>query len=187
MENKFSKRKTGFQKGQPGYKYWLGKHRSEETKKKISESKKGILPYRITEKIKRKMSLAKKGKSFSEEHKRKISEAQKGMKKPWVSKNLINNKHAWKGDRVGYRGLHTWIQLKLGQPGTCEFCGKTGLWGRQIHWANKNHQYKRNKKDWLRLCIKCHRQYDKKQKAKNLLQQSDKTQKIPEKNQAQIK
>ncbi len=75
----------------------------------------------------------------------------------------------WKGDDVGYDGLHQWVNRHLGKPGTCEHCGRTGLWGRQINWANKDHGYKRNLKDWLRLCVKCHKKYDKERKFKKTI------------------
>lgn len=52
-----------------------GKHRSEETKKKMSEAHKGL---KLSEETKKKMSEAKKGKTFSEEHRKKLSEANKG-------------------------------------------------------------------------------------------------------------
>ena len=81
-----------------GNKYSLGKHLSEETKKKISDARKGkpksaetrkkmseamkgnkhALGCKRSEETKKKMSEAKKGKLISEEHKNKISEANKG-------------------------------------------------------------------------------------------------------------
>ena len=66
----------------------------------------------------------------------------------------------WKGDDVGYRSLHIWVENKLGKPIKCKFCGKKGK-GRQIHWANKDHKYKRNIKDWIPLCSSCQGKYDK--------------------------
>lgn len=55
-----------------------GKKRSEETKRRISETNKGR---KLSEKTKRRISEAQSGKKLSEEHKRKISEAQKGKYK----------------------------------------------------------------------------------------------------------
>ncbi len=90
------------------------------------------------------------GRKLSEETKRKISEASQEEKG-----------NAWKGDDVGYGGLHMWVYKHLGKPDTCEHCGVEGLKGRAIHWANKSQQYKRDVKDWIRLCVKCHTAYDK--------------------------
>ena len=50
---------------------------SEETRKKMSESKKGRS---LSEETRRKMSEVKKGKSFSEEHKKNMGRAHKGIK-----------------------------------------------------------------------------------------------------------
>ena len=55
---------------------------------------------------------------------------------------------------------HRWIKKKLGLPEICEHCGKSGLKGNKIHWANKEHKYKRKITDWLRLCVRCHMIYD---------------------------
>jgi hypothetical protein len=76
-----------------------------------------------------------------------------------------DNSPVWKGDEVGYSGLHMWVRGKLGaHPKFCEFCGIMGKQnGRSwsIQWANKSGLYKRNISDWLHLCIKCHHSYDK--------------------------
>ncbi len=63
----------------------------------------------------------------------------------------------WKGDRAGYSALHKWVQRYFGKVGTCEFCGVK----RVTEWANKTGKYLRDRADWLELCIKCHRKYDK--------------------------
>lgn len=74
---------------------------------------------------------------------------------------LLNEKnHMWKGEQVSYRNLHRWVERHLGKPKRCEYCGKTGS-AKQIHWANKSHLYLRDLSDWLRLCVSCHKKYDK--------------------------
>lgn len=76
-------------------------------------------------------------------------------------KQDINEKNSsWKGDKVGYRCLHLWIERKLGKPNFCEECRNGKLKPRQYQWANKSHEYKRELSDWVRLCVKCHKQYD---------------------------
>ena len=42
----------------------------------------------------------------------------------------------------------------------CEHCGKEGLKGRQINWANKDHKYSRNLEDYQYIHQLCHRRYD---------------------------
>jgi hypothetical protein len=66
----------------------------------------------------------------------------------------------WKGDAITYHGLHQWMQHILGKPTKCVFCGRDGLVGCKIHWANVSKEYKRDSKDWLRLCASCHFKYD---------------------------
>ena len=69
----------------------FGSHHSEETRKKISESKTGKHP---SEETRKKMSEAQTGeknpwygKHLSEEHKKKLSEAQIGEKSHWFGKH----------------------------------------------------------------------------------------------------
>lgn len=139
---------------------------SEEHRRKLSEAKKGKpsnrkgIPHTLESR--RKMSLAKIGKKrlpLSEKHKKKISDSLKGENHPYFGKEDENTAN-WKGDDVGYDGLHVWVAKHLGKPMECEYCGANGLSGKQIHWANKDHRYQRNLNDWLRLCALCHRKYD---------------------------
>lgn len=66
----------------------------------------------------------------------------------------------WKGNKVGYEGLHTWVRKMLGSATKCKNCGITKDKAR-IEWSNNDHKYKRNLIDWTSLCCKCHRQYEK--------------------------
>lgn len=63
----------------------------------------------------------------------------------------------WKGDNVGYYGLHSWVVRKLGKARKCAECGKESG---KIEWANKSHEYKRDITDWISLCKKCHGKFD---------------------------
>jgi hypothetical protein len=136
----------------------LGKHHSKETRNKIRIANTGK---KHSLETKKKISEFVKNNppshSFKKGHKFNFSPWNKGIK--WLRMKDESNPR-WKGDDVGYCGLHTWIYRKLGRPTTCEHCGKTGLTGRKIHWANKSGKYLRNINDWLRLCVKCHSKYD---------------------------
>ncbi len=61
----------------------------------------------------------------------------------------------WKGENVGYRGLHYWIRRQKGIPKICETCGEEAN-----DWANIDHKYKRNINDYIALCKSCHKLYD---------------------------
>ena len=76
------------------------------------------------------------------------------------------NNHNWKGDKVGYFGLHTWIQRNMGKAKICtnrenQFlpfeCSKKSNY---YDWANRSRKYKRDKDDWLELCHSCHLKAD---------------------------
>jgi hypothetical protein len=64
----------------------------------------------------------------------------------------------WKGEDVGYHGIHKWVIRKLGTPKKCELC-KT-IKAKKYEWASKDHKYSRNLDDWMRLCTSCHRKFD---------------------------
>ncbi len=69
------------------------------------------------------------------------------------------NNTNWKGDNVGYFALHSWVLRKLGQARkyVCKQCGES----KNLEWANISHLYRRDIKDWMVLCKKCHHRYDK--------------------------
>ena len=85
---------------------------------------------------------------------KKMAEWQTGDKAPW-----------WKGDEATYNSKHRWIQKNWKRSGVCKHCGitpplrKNGNSGTE--WANVSGEYDRdNRKDWLELCAKCHRFFD---------------------------
>lgn len=85
-----------------------------------------------------------------------------GAKGKLINVGSTNSK--WKGNRVGYRALHYWVERQLGKAKECQECGLTkipkGL-QRYFGWANKSHKYKRDTADWMQLCMQCHKIYDK--------------------------
>jgi NUMOD3 motif len=97
-----------------------------------------------------------KGIPHSLEHKRKIGDANRGKK---YGAFAYSNRLSWKGEDVGYLGLHAWVRRCLGKAQFCEHADSTCK-GR-FEWANKNHEYKRELDDWLQLCVSHHRRYDK--------------------------
>ena len=92
------------------------------------------------------------------------NKGKKGLQVAWnkgLKGFMAGEKHSrWKGNNVGYDALHDWVRRNLGSPTLCEKCGTNGLSGKKIHWANKSGKYKRNLEDWIRLCVRCHKEYD---------------------------
>lgn len=96
------------------------------------------------------------GKVRSLETRKKMSDSLKGRKSPFAG---IPNPSYHK-DNAGKRSLHLWVEKWKGKTDTCENCGKSGLKGIQVQWANIDHKYRRVLDDYIRLCSKCHGKYD---------------------------
>lgn len=77
-------------------------------------------------------------------------------KETMIKRMTGKNNPKWKGNDVGYLGLHAWINRQLGKPKVCEHCGAA----KNLHWANVDHTYRRNLDDWISLCVSCHKKYD---------------------------
>jgi hypothetical protein len=108
------------------------------------------------------MQGRKIGHLVSKETRNKISNSLKGHI-PWNRglpglKGELNSN--WKGDKVGYSGIHMWVRQQLGTPSKCETCKTTRP--TRYHWANKSQKYLRDLTDYIRLCPSCHRKYDNK-------------------------
>lgn len=65
----------------------------------------------------------------------------------------------WKGDDAGYYAVHDWMTKHFGQPTECEQCGLNDPL-RKYHWANLSGEYRRDRNDFKRMCVSCHRKYD---------------------------
>lgn len=149
-----------------------GKNHSLETKEKMRLAHIGRkLSKQTRDKIRRKAL----GRQHTVETKEKIRQMNIGKKiSSEVKANLLYwatgpRSFNWKGKKVGYRCLHSWVVRKLGKPTDCAHCPKKGLTGHSIHWANKSGRYKRDITDWIRLCALCHKRYDAKKKLKKSL------------------
>lgn len=74
------------------------------------------------------------------------------FKEMLVEKHLNENNSMWKGDRVGYGGIHEWVRRHKTKPSMCESC----LISNPHDLANISQEYKRDVSDWEWLCRKCH-------------------------------
>lgn len=116
---------------------------SEETKRKMSEAKKGKT---LLEKHKRKLSEAKKGKTLSEEHRRKLSESQKGR--------IFSEEHRKKLSEANKgKTLSEESKRKVGESSK----GNTNMLGKTHSEETKRKQSEANKgrKCWNDGCGNC--------------------------------
>lgn len=102
------------------------------------------------------------GNKHSFESRKKISESTKKRHASGeifgFQKGETNDKHhSWKGDNVGFRGMHIWVAKEKGKASEhdCVDCGNQAY-----HWSNIDHKYKRTLDDYQARCVKCHKKYD---------------------------
>lgn len=93
-------------------------------------------------------------------HYSRVTEFKKG-------ENIGQNNHTWKGERVSYRALHSWVERHLGKPNKCA-CSHRGDCSKKLSWANISHEYKRSLLDWLPMCYRHHKLYDLAHKKENV-------------------
>lgn len=143
---------------------------TNEHRLKIKEKRKFQI---FTLETRKKMSLNRLGKSLSLQTRKKMSLAQTGIKRPYAKPpHFFGEKSShWKGNNVGYYGLHHWIRKTFGSAKKCEnkkckyprknAAGNTIKEPKRYEWAlKKGKKYTRNKKDYFQLCPSCHRKYD---------------------------
>lgn len=142
-----------------------------ERARKISETRKRKMQeagYLNSPETRLKMAVAKQGCVVPEATRLKMSLAKKGIR-PKNFDMALALAHAtpkksgpdnpsWKGEAVGYGGLHAWIRRMLGTPQYCAHCD--GNKAKRFEWANVSGQYRRDITDWIRLCVPCHRKQE---------------------------
>lgn len=121
-----------------------GKHiHSKESLKKIGDASR--LAW-LRPGYKKKM-LNRKIRNYTKAHRDKLRESFIGKNNP-----------LWK-EKPSYHAIHIWVKNHKGKPKRCEHCSTTEK--RIYHWANIDHKYRRNIEDYLSLCPKCHKKFDK--------------------------
>jgi len=130
---------------------------TKEHKRKIGLSSKGRIPWnKGLTKNTNEVIKASSIKSFEtrkrlgliglKKGKPKCSEVKRGEKNP-----------VWKGDKVKYFGLHSWLKRNKIKSKKCEKCG---LETNKLDCSNISGEYKRDINDYEWLCRKCHMQKD---------------------------
>lgn len=107
-----------------------------------------------------------KNREITKDHRDKMIE---GIKKSFTPARLsimremvLGDKNPyWKGDDVGYAGLHTWLNITYGKADRCENkkCLKISQTFHLAKLRGKN--YERKRENFIMLCVSCHNRYDK--------------------------
>lgn len=128
------------------------KRHTDETKSRIRDKKLGqkVHSKEWREELRQRMigNEFRKGHPLSDEHKKKMIK-------------FSEEHHQWKGNDASYSAKHKWVNKYFGKPRKCEDCGFESKNNRQFHWANISGGYLRDRSDWLRLCVPCHKEFDK--------------------------
>jgi len=91
-----------------------------------------------------------------------------GFKKgliPWNKDKMCSrlagkNNGMWKGDNVGYDGMHHWLKTTFGKADKCENPDCKGK-SKTFEWSLlKGKKYERRRENFWQLCVICHRIYD---------------------------
>lgn len=61
-------------------------------------------------------------------------------------------------ENPSYSAIHKWIVKWYGKANGCTKCGDTSI--RTYEWANISGQYLRDIRDFMSLCVPCHRRLD---------------------------
>ena len=98
-----------------------------------------------------------------------FTKSRKDKKLPqwWKDKLKLNRRNQngyknsmWKGKKVGSPGIHAWLRTKYGNADRCEDSTCNGK-SKKYNWAlRKGYKYERKRKNFIRLCISCHRNLD---------------------------
>lgn len=71
------------------------------------------------------------------------------------------NNSSWKGSKATYAAFHYRVEKQRGKPHFCNACGT--MEASRYEWANLTGKYD-DVMDYSRMCVSCHRKYDKKRR-----------------------
>ena|SRR3990167_11374 len=114
----------------------------------------------------------------TEYHKKKISKGKRGKRtsietefKKGHKLNRDEKGGNWKGNEVGYMGIHLWLHRKFGKANKCENskclyprvnkAKQMIFYPKLFQWAKlRGKKYQRKKENFTMLCVSCHVKYD---------------------------
>lgn len=162
----------------------LGSRHSEESLKKMSVSLTGR---KFSDEIKSRMKIAAKRRWYNEDYRnavvgaikerynspefiKKFSERMKMVKISEeklveLREKILEEKNPrWKGDDVGYSGVHDFVRSRKPKSSACERCGRTNI---ELELAYSDHFALREGRKYIRdvtkfnwLCCRCHQELD---------------------------
>jgi len=80
---------------------------------------------------------------------------------PYKRDQRGDKNNSWKGNDATYAAYHYRVEKQRGKPYFCEACGTMDA--NRYEWCNLTGQYE-NIMDYARMCVSCHRKYDKKRR-----------------------
>ena len=83
---------------------------------------------------------------------RRIKTQKRKIKSGEIKYAFGKNHQNWKGNKVGYQGLHKWVRKNKPKPKFCKKCGER----KKLDLANISGKYKRDVNDFEWLCRSCH-------------------------------
>lgn len=151
--------RRGYVKGQP-YRFIFGHQQrgrplSPEHRAKISAAKLGRPLSADGRQRVAESNHRRRGVPHSDETRQRMSAVRRGR--------FLSGEHPnWRGDAVGYSGLHGWVRRHKAKTGVCTECGAAVGTSRfrGTEWANVSGRYLRDLDDFVELCISCHRRRD---------------------------
>lgn len=91
--------------------------------------------------------------------KRNAYKCRKSIKRNQYGFNNAN----WVGNNAIYATLHKRVEVAKGKPKICEVCGESSE-SKRYEWANITGDYNDIENGYVRMCVSCHRKFDKSEK-----------------------
>lgn len=142
--------------------HWLGKKRPDLVNTKANKTmfKKGLVPWN--------KGMVSRLKGVKEKEEPKYLK-KKDKDCPICGKKIMRMartcKSCWQNNKTKspqlvipkYYATHVWVNKHF-ENIPCERCGAMNI---RLEWANISGEYSRDRDDWLHLCRKCHKDFDK--------------------------
>ena len=130
-----------------------GAKHSAETRERMSKS---ALGKRLSKETRQKLSRIAKERGFGKWMNGKKHSDETIEKMRHVHSGPTN--YLWKGELASIASKHNWLYRKYGKASRCEKCAVQNA--PLYEWANVSGKYRRDRNDYIQLCVPCHRKMD---------------------------